>query len=380
MTETQLGHMYVIIGEKNFIQNVQQALELDRIDQLVGTLSFNYIARTSSFTNNVRHIAQNTCNTARSLVLHNLEKLKQHPDSVTNEVFGIGYSSVVLGGVIYAWECNKVPVTLNKDATLDTQDIPVFYEKDGKKIEAYVDILNFKLKNTTQVLPKNDVVHPKYLIEKKWYCKRSTSIEECEGPPMISIDVSSIKDALDDLLAATIFDGGFVDSESREQWNRVTSLPSQSQDIVFNLTSQIALGDVNAIEESLDLYSIQDQVLSSVLQQMIGNPFAIKAMGLFGVFVIAVVSYFVYTCKRLLSIKAVRNAEQDPEAKVSKMNYVYAVFEPRRVDVNMNARCIQDLKTGSDKIAYDILQLENNIDAKFGIENYSKLKVNDSIV
>ena len=100
--QTQLPHIVVILHRGNFIDTVEKSLDLRRTDKLVGLLTFNYISRTGSFTDGVRNIAQNTCLNSRSLILHRLDLLKEHPDSVIQEIFGKGYSGMVLG------ECLKM--------------------------------------------------------------------------------------------------------------------------------------------------------------------------------------------------------------------------------------------------------------------------------
>ena len=100
--QTQLPHIVVILHRGNFIDTVEKSLDLRRTDKLDGLLTFNYISRTGSFTDGVRNIAQNTCLNSRSLILHRLDLLKEHPDSVIQEIFGKGYSGMVLG------ECLKM--------------------------------------------------------------------------------------------------------------------------------------------------------------------------------------------------------------------------------------------------------------------------------
>lgn len=265
---------------------------------------------------------------------------------------------------------------LNWNIEYDTEDIPVLYVHGEETIKAYADVRTFKLKNNTRVLPANNILHPRWKIDNVWYCRTPSSIEVCEAPPKISINVDSMREALDNLHEKTAYEGGFVDVEDQAQFKRLATLQADSQSIISHLGTQVVLKNVPAVKETLQLPSIEDKVYSAVYDNMLGHPLVIKAMLAFAITATAVFLYVIWTCKRLFGVKQARNRREDSNTpKMSKMNYLYAIFEPTRIDVDLNSAKIEALEANTEELEKEVEVIVIKIDDKLGVKIDEKTNV-----
>lgn len=88
--KTQVTSMYVIISKDNFINGVEKTRKVDRLDNLLGYLTYNYITRAHSFNVAVRELATKSCENSREIVKNKLKILKDHPNSAVLDLFGKG--------------------------------------------------------------------------------------------------------------------------------------------------------------------------------------------------------------------------------------------------------------------------------------------------
>ena len=63
-------------------------------------------------------------------------------------IFGPGVNAIIRGNDLYVYGCEEQQYQIRK-TTLDYQDIPVWYtHKNGSRIEAFLDSLSYKEKET----------------------------------------------------------------------------------------------------------------------------------------------------------------------------------------------------------------------------------------
>ena len=81
--------------------------------------------------------------------------MKNHAQSVIVDIFGIGFSSIVMGSSIFIWRCTPVEVTINGDLEDDYEDIPIRYLVGTETVTGFVDVGNYQIKNSSKMIPGN---------------------------------------------------------------------------------------------------------------------------------------------------------------------------------------------------------------------------------
>ena len=78
---TQVSNIFVTWRRESYIRGADFNPYVDRLDNIIGLLSHNWISRTKVFGTAIQEIAMNTCNNGRDVVKNKIEILRNHPQS-----------------------------------------------------------------------------------------------------------------------------------------------------------------------------------------------------------------------------------------------------------------------------------------------------------
>lgn len=272
----------------------------------------------------------------------------------------MGYDSIVMGSSIIVWKCDPITVELNQNLDYDTVDIPVIWSQNGIQNIGYADNRSMKLKNSSKIYPKNRILHPSYFINGLWYCRgNGKRIILCESPRQFEVDVSVMKEALDQLHNETVHQGGFNDEASRAEFRKLVHQHSYTMDTMLGFGTKVALKDVDGIEETFGLQTIKEKLLSGLYDQLWKNPFSYKLLAVLGAIILFIISWFFKTWNNISKVRKIRKEEdsENPELNVkkfSKYNYFYAVVSHNTMAVNVNARKIEKLEKLNDFLSGEL--------------------------
>ena len=276
---------------------------------------------------------------------------------------------MVMGASIVIWACTPIEVSFNHDLLLDSMDIPIKYQKDGKEVTAFADTKTFKIKNSTKLFPSNTIIHPQYYIEGSWWCKNGR-IGRCDPPKKFKVDTTEMKEALQDLYATAVYNKTDTDIKSQEDFQKIVTLPTKSSDILFNMSTQLVENDVNGLRDTFHLDQLEDDMYGRIYAELMNNPVAVAVFVLFSVSLLGLFIYGIWTCRRWAEVRHQRHLGPRGK-KLSKMNYWWAFASHRRMDINMNKRGIQDVKDVQTGLESKLKRLSARLDS---MENIIKME------
>ena len=207
---TQIPGIHLI--EKSGFINAKplQFSDVNLHDEMIALLGYNYVVRSEEFTSALRAVSEKLCEVERKSLHNQLNLLKQNSDvGITELVQGEGFTGVRRGRVVYIVACSPVEVEL-RNMVEDTEDIPVWYDQQPM----FADAFTFNLKPNSSIHIQNDDMPVMWKIDNIWYCKIGERASPCLPPETISVNMTSVKEALKQKVE-TAYNGGLTTKENR---------------------------------------------------------------------------------------------------------------------------------------------------------------------
>ena len=232
-------------------------------------------------------------------------------------IFGPGVNAIIRGNDLYVYGCEEQQYQIRK-TTLDYQDIPVWYtHKNGSRIEAFLDSLSYKEKETSISYPTYGILPIGYNIGGVAKCSSGGNLISCGQPHELGTDFEHVKKNLDRKAEDVSTDGGFEDRETRDAYRAMVDADS----------------DLEADEHSIGtaLYSperVNSSMFSLVnLGDLTSTIFNASFFGSWLDYIVkggAVVSILITVLLVFLRCRKLRRSKSD-EFRNSYLNHWYAV-------------------------------------------------------
>ena len=354
-------HLRTVFSQSNFIQNADKSTKVDRLDNLVSLLTYNYIHRSHTLGDAVRELATTSCQNTRSTIKTKLEILRNHPDSAILDLFGYGYAGIVLGSALYMWKCTPIEVEFNHDLPFDTADIPIRYtDRDGLTTTGFADNKSFRVKNTTKIFPLNSVVFPSYFVENTWYCKNGR-IGRCDDPKQLEINTTVMSEALSSIYYKTKHEGGFS-NKSIQEFETIVNLEADASNILYDINTYIQTGNFLDLRNRLNVGNIEGNMMTRYVNSLLESPYAILILAILSLVSLLLFIYICFTCFGCHKIMGKRHKVKKHE-KMPKENYFLAVFNQNRVDTNLCQLEIDKVKACHNNIRDTLNEINAKLDS-----------------
>ena len=356
--KTNVAGTYVTYYKKNFL-DLEKSNDADRIDSIVGLSTYNYIKRTSSYSNAMKAIARNACQNSRNVLTNKINLLKHHPEKMALDIFGRGFSAAVFAGSVLVWKCDSIEVKFNHQLSEVSEDIPVVYSSHGKTKTAFVDNKSFILKQHSKLFPQNTHNTPMYYVNKEWWCKRD-KIVPCDLPKKFSVNIDGMKKAIENLDKATKAEGGFNSKEEREAHRVNLELQRNSPNVLFGITTKIVEGDKEGLRDTFKVPDLEAGLWANIGKSIFQHPMAIQSLVFFAIIIVCFLAYIFWTrnsCKKVSDFKKTEEGE-----KFSNSNYVWAAIDHNKLQVNIHDAKLIQLENETQELERTLERLKSMLD------------------
>lgn len=226
--KTNIQDLYVTVNETKqlnsglywYISKLQyQKAKVDELQNLKSMMTRNFITYSRVFSDAVKDIILEICETSRQISLNSLSLMRISENEGVRTAFGFGFNAIRRGSVFHIYPCRETEVSY-RHLPNDTKDIPIsFVDSQGFRRDGFLDTSTRHIKNSTIFYKSSSSSLPVTwdFQDGEYKCKTETGLIDCGAPKILPVFYDGVTEALKQKEDTLVFHGNLDDIPEEER-------------------------------------------------------------------------------------------------------------------------------------------------------------------